>query len=105
MCIDQVISRLELPTYSIHVRPQSNGATTTDIILESKTMLPKVVLRRSEIKSKKLHVPFREIWNNDKKKESLDLLPDEYQHKTEELKVRNTIMRFGRNQILYVVVV
>lgn len=38
---------LELPNYSVWIRPQGTGATATDIILESKTMLPKVVLKRS----------------------------------------------------------
>jgi len=45
------MSRLVLPIYGISMRPQGNGATTTNIILQSKTMLPKVVLRRSEVVS------------------------------------------------------
>lgn len=40
--------RLEFPSYSVSVRPQ-NGATMTDIILQSKTMLPKVIIQRSEL--------------------------------------------------------
>ncbi|XP_015187655.1 PREDICTED: leucine-rich repeat and guanylate kinase domain-containing protein-like [Polistes dominula] len=40
--IEQIIHSLELPGYSMFVRPQGTGATTTDIIYESKTMLPKV---------------------------------------------------------------
>ncbi|XP_071633993.1 uncharacterized protein [Temnothorax longispinosus] len=47
----QIMCRLEFPIYCISVRPQGNGSTTTDIILQSKTMLPKVVLRRSEVVS------------------------------------------------------
>jgi len=44
---------LKFPTYSIYVRPQ-NGATTTDMILESKMMLPKAVVQRSEVKHFKI---------------------------------------------------
>lgn len=40
--------RLEFPSHSVSVRPQ-NGATTTDIILQSKMMLPKVIIQRSEL--------------------------------------------------------
>lgn len=40
--------RLEFPIYGISVRPQGY-ATTTDIIMQSKTMLPKVILQRSEV--------------------------------------------------------
>ncbi|XP_024877180.1 leucine-rich repeat and guanylate kinase domain-containing protein-like isoform X1 [Temnothorax curvispinosus] len=49
--LDEIMCRLEFPIYCISVRPQGNGSTTTDIILQSKTMLPKVVLRRSEVVS------------------------------------------------------
>lgn len=44
--------RLEFPSYSVSIRPQGNGATSTDVILTSKTMLPKVVIRRSELISR-----------------------------------------------------
>lgn len=40
--------RLEFPSHSVSVRPQ-NGATTTDIILQNKTMLPKIIIQRSEL--------------------------------------------------------
>lgn len=42
--------RLEFPSHSVSVRPQ-NGATTTDIILQSKTMLPKITIQRSELEA------------------------------------------------------
>ncbi|KAL2717744.1 leucine-rich repeat and guanylate kinase domain-containing protein-like isoform X1 [Vespula squamosa] len=41
--IDQIMNSLELPGYSMFVRPQDYGATTTDIIYESKTILPKLI--------------------------------------------------------------
>jgi len=85
------MSRLVFPIYGIFVRPQGNGATTTNIILQSKTMLPKVVLRRSEIVSlEKKHITLIEAKNQEyitsfdrifeEKKKTLDL---------EELKVCN----------------
>ncbi|RLU26219.1 hypothetical protein DMN91_000012 [Ooceraea biroi] len=76
--LDEVICQLQLPTYSIHVRPQGTGATTTDIILESKTMLPRVVLRRSEMKPRKNRVPLKRERNNGNNKKK---------HTMEELKV------------------
>ncbi|KAF7415227.1 hypothetical protein HZH68_003716 [Vespula germanica] len=41
--IDEIINSLELPGYSMFVRPQDYGATTTDIIYESKILLPKLI--------------------------------------------------------------
>ncbi|KAF7408792.1 hypothetical protein HZH66_003329 [Vespula vulgaris] len=41
--IDEIINSLELPGYSMFVRPQDYGATTTDIIYESKLILPKLI--------------------------------------------------------------
>nr|KAF7435929.1 hypothetical protein H0235_004120 [Vespula pensylvanica] len=41
--IDEIINSLELPGYSMFVRPQGYGATTTDIIYESKIILPKFI--------------------------------------------------------------
>ncbi|EFN67096.1 Leucine-rich repeats and guanylate kinase domain-containing protein [Camponotus floridanus] len=46
--LNEIMCRLEFPSHSISVRPQ-NGATTTDIILQSKTMLPKIIIQRSEL--------------------------------------------------------
>ncbi|XP_011694530.1 PREDICTED: leucine-rich repeat and guanylate kinase domain-containing protein-like isoform X2 [Wasmannia auropunctata] len=46
--LDEIMNRLVFPNYGNTMRPQRNGATTTNIILQSKTMLPKVILRRSE---------------------------------------------------------
>lgn len=37
------MNNLELPGYSMFVRPQCYGATTTDIIYESGTALPKLI--------------------------------------------------------------
>lgn len=37
------MNNLELPGYSMYVRPQCYGATTTDIIYESRTTLPKLI--------------------------------------------------------------
>ncbi|KAI4492893.1 hypothetical protein M0804_002684 [Polistes exclamans] len=42
--IEQIMNSLKLPGYSMFVRPQGTGATTTDIIYESKTMLPKITI-------------------------------------------------------------
>jgi len=85
------MSRLIFPIYGISVRPQGNGATTTDIILQSKTMLPKVVLRRSEVVSlKKKRITLIEA-KNKKHITSFDRV-SEVKKKTlgsEELKVRN----------------
>lgn len=36
------MNNLQLPVYSMFVRPQGTGATTTDIVHESTTMLPKM---------------------------------------------------------------
>ncbi|XP_070149245.1 leucine-rich repeat and guanylate kinase domain-containing protein [Polyergus mexicanus] len=46
--LNEIMRRLEFPSYSVSVRPQ-NGATMTDIILQSKTMLPKITIQRSEL--------------------------------------------------------
>lgn len=80
---------LELPSYSIWIRPQGTGATTTDIILESKTMLPKAVMRRSEIvpKVKKRITPQEEKESTYHIMKSFDQLLPEEQDTTEELKV------------------
>lgn len=60
MC-HQIVSRLVFPIYGISVRPQGNG-TTTDIILQSKMILPKVALRRSEaVLQEKKHIILMEV--------------------------------------------
>ncbi|XP_035743683.1 leucine-rich repeat and guanylate kinase domain-containing protein-like [Vespa mandarinia] len=41
--IEQIMNNLELPGYSMFVRPQGYGATTTDIIYESRTTIPKLI--------------------------------------------------------------
>ncbi|XP_029155538.1 uncharacterized protein LOC114928478 isoform X1 [Nylanderia fulva] len=46
--LDEIMHRLEFPSYSISIKPQ-NGATSTNVILTSKKMLPKVVIQRSEL--------------------------------------------------------
>ncbi|KAI4503379.1 hypothetical protein M0802_001601 [Mischocyttarus mexicanus] len=42
--VEEIMNSLELPGYSMFIRPQGTGATTTDIIYESKTLLPKVTI-------------------------------------------------------------
>ncbi|XP_036146137.1 leucine-rich repeat-containing protein 23 isoform X4 [Monomorium pharaonis] len=86
--IFQIISRLELPTYGVIVRPQ-NEATTTDIILQSKTMLPKTILQRSEaMLLEKKRIALREAWAKKHSVKSLDRMSfEERTHTTERLKV------------------
>ncbi|XP_015609790.1 uncharacterized protein LOC107274789 [Cephus cinctus] len=58
--VNDVIEDLDLPTYGIWVRPQGTGATATDIILESQTLLPKVTVTRSQLElEEKKHITFR----------------------------------------------
>ncbi|KAK0086358.1 hypothetical protein PV325_003290, partial [Microctonus aethiopoides] len=57
--IDDIIDTLNLPSYSINVRPQSTGATTTDIILQSRTMLPKLTKTRQQLFEEKKHIKFK----------------------------------------------
>ncbi|XP_018402623.1 PREDICTED: uncharacterized protein LOC108779662, partial [Cyphomyrmex costatus] len=84
--LNEIMSRLVFPIYDISVRPQGDGATTTDIILQSKTMLPKVVLRRSEIASQKKKCITET--KNEKDIKSFDQLSSEEKKQTsEELKV------------------
>ncbi|KAG7200528.1 hypothetical protein KM043_001092 [Ampulex compressa] len=49
--VEEIVDNMELPSYGVHVRPQGTGATATDIILESKMMLPKVVITRTQMES------------------------------------------------------
>lgn len=83
------MSRLIFPIYhGISVRPQGNGATTTDIILQNKTMLPKVVLRSEITSQKKKHITLVET-KNEKDIKSFDQLSEEKKQTSEELKVRS----------------
>ncbi|XP_018351816.1 PREDICTED: leucine-rich repeat and guanylate kinase domain-containing protein-like, partial [Trachymyrmex septentrionalis] len=87
--LDEVMSRLAFPIY-ISTIPRENEAITTDIILQSttKTMLPRLVLRRNEIASqKKEHVTLLEP-KNEKDRKSFDRLSSEEKRRvSEELKV------------------
>ncbi|KYN13665.1 Leucine-rich repeat and guanylate kinase domain-containing protein, partial [Trachymyrmex cornetzi] len=85
--LDEIMSRLVFSIYGISMRPRGNGATT-DIILQSKTMLPKVVLRRDEIApQKKKHITLLET-KNEKDIKSFDRLSsEEKKQASEELKV------------------
>lgn len=78
--------RIEFPIYGISVRPQGNGATSTDIILQSKTMLPKAVLQRSEMEKK--YITLTNTKNGKHIVKLFDqLLSERKRH--EELKVQN----------------
>ncbi|XP_011882335.1 PREDICTED: uncharacterized protein LOC105570029 isoform X2 [Vollenhovia emeryi] len=80
--------RLVFPIYGISVRPQGNGATTTDIILQSKTMLPKVVLGRTEAASlEKKRITLTEAKNRKHIIKSFDRLSFEERRRETELKV------------------
>ncbi|XP_032663417.1 leucine-rich repeat and guanylate kinase domain-containing protein [Odontomachus brunneus] len=86
--MDEIIERLELPTYSIYIRPQGTGATTTDIILTSKTMLPKVIVGRREfLLGTKKRVVCQEKNNKEYIIKSFDQLLSEGQYAVGELKV------------------
>lgn len=79
---------LELPSYGTCVRPQGTGATATDIILESKTMLPKVTVKRSEFLSEtKKRVVYQETNNKEYITKSFDQSLYEGQYAVGELKV------------------
>lgn len=80
--------RLEFPSYGVSVRPQGTGATATDIILESKTMLPKVVIQRSELVSREeKRVALMKTESKDDIVKSFDQLLSEEKHARKELKV------------------
>lgn len=90
------MSRLEFPIYGISVRPQGNGATTTDIILQSKTMLPKVVLQRSELTSlEKNRITLAETKNGKYIMKSFE----EKRYATGELKVQSVILNGNLNTL------
>lgn len=82
--------RLEFPIYGTSVRPQGHGATSIDIISQSKTMLPKAVLRRSEMPllEKKSTIKTQ---NGKHIVKSFELSSEEKRH-DEELKVQNIIL-------------
>ncbi|KYQ47295.1 Leucine-rich repeat and guanylate kinase domain-containing protein, partial [Trachymyrmex zeteki] len=89
--LDEIMSRLIFPIYhGISVRPQGNGATTTDIILQNKTMLPKVVLRSEITSQKKKHITLVET-KNEKDIKSFDQLSEEKKQTSEELKNLNIL--------------
>jgi len=71
------------------VRPQGNGATTTDIILQSKTMLPKIVLRRNEVASLEKKRILTKAKNEKRITKSFDRLSEEKRQATQELKVQS----------------
>ncbi|XP_012274450.1 leucine-rich repeat and guanylate kinase domain-containing protein isoform X2 [Orussus abietinus] len=58
--LNDVIDDLDLPLYSTNIRPQGTGATTTDIIFQSQTMLPKVLKIRSQLEiEERKHISFK----------------------------------------------
>ncbi|CAL1679756.1 unnamed protein product [Lasius platythorax] len=86
--LDEIMHRLEFPSYGVSVRPQGTGATATDIILESKTMLPKVVIQRSELVSlEEKRVALTKTESKDDVVKSFDQLLSEEKHARKELKV------------------
>lgn len=92
MCY-QIMCRLNFTIYDMSVRPQGNGAMTTDIILQNK-LLPKVVLRRSEMVSLEKKCTTLTKAKNGKHitKSFKRFLSKEKGHTTERLKVQSVIL-------------
>lgn len=87
---------LDLPSYSTCVRPQGTGATALDIIVESKTMLPKVTVGRSEfLLEEKKHIVYQKGNNKECIIKSFDQLLYEEQYAMEELKVQRAQYNFA----------
>ncbi|XP_043288514.1 uncharacterized protein [Venturia canescens] len=85
--IDDVLETLELPEYSMFVRPQSTGETNTDLIEHSKTYLPKTIITQSqlEMEEKKKHITFKS--ESDVKTKSAELVVEESLPKASDLRV------------------